>query len=97
METESKPTQYDVTATVISQKGTCHAGYKVGNQLCFVGTTICGAPVCLSALDCMLSSVISLRYGANYPWAPEGTIRLACPDAGSPVVFELKRIPPVEG
>lgn len=96
MDTKPEPTQYDVIATVISQKGTCHTGYKVGDRLCFFGTSISGAPVCLSALDCMLSSVISLRYGANYPWAPEGTIQLACPDAENPVVFELKRVPPVE-
>ncbi len=92
MNQPEKPKQYDVFATVISQKGTCHAGYHVGDQICFGNNSITGAPICYSALDSIFSSVMVLRYGGSFPWAPDGTIQLACPDAESPVVFELKRV-----
>ncbi len=92
MENPGKPEEYDVSATVISQKGTCHAGYKVGDTITFCSNSISGEPICLFALDSMLSSVMALRYGAEFPWAPVGTTQLACPDAESPVVFELKRL-----
>ncbi|MEN6435041.1 MAG: TIGR04076 family protein [Anaerolineaceae bacterium] len=98
MESTHKPEQFDVIATVVSQKGLCHAGYKAGDQIAFCQNSISGAPVCYSALDCLLSSVILLRYGASYPWTPDGIVQLACPDAENPVVFELKRqIPNNEG
>jgi uncharacterized repeat protein (TIGR04076 family) len=92
MEAKHEPEQYDVVATVISQKGLCHAGYKVGDQIHFGQNSISGAPICYSALDCLLSTVILLRNGATYPWSPEGIVQLACPDAENPVVFELKRM-----
>ena len=77
----------------LSARKHLHAGYKVGDQLFLLAQPSAVRLSASSALDCMLSSVISLRYGANYPGRRKD--HSAClPRCESPVVFELKRIPP---
>ena len=50
METKEMPEKgYKMIARVVSQKGTCGFGYKVGDEVVFDGETIQGR-ICLSAL-----------------------------------------------
>jgi len=84
---------YKIIARVVSQKGTCGFGHKVGDQVVFDGETIQGR-VCLSALYSFIPKVYAMRYGATFPWLKENkdAATHACPDAFNPVVFEICRV-----
>ena len=85
-------TGYKVVARVISQKGTCGFGHKVGDTVVFDGETVQGR-VCLSALYSFLPKVFDMRYGADFPWLKDRDVSThACPDACNPVVFEIRRV-----
>jgi len=84
---------YKIIARVVSQKGTCGFGYKVGDEVVFDGETIQGR-ICLSALYSFIPKVYAMRYGATFPWLKENedVASHACPDAANPVVFEICRV-----
>ena len=85
-------TAYKIVAKVISQKGTCGFGHKVGDTVVFDGETVEGR-VCFSALYSFLPKVFAMRYGANFPWLDDKDVAThACPDAYNPVVFEIRRV-----
>ena len=89
---EFEDTGYKVIARVISQKGTCGFGHKVGDPVVFDGETVQGR-ACLSALYSFLPKVFAMRYGANFPWLDDKDVAThACPDAYNPVVFEIRRV-----
>jgi uncharacterized repeat protein (TIGR04076 family) len=89
---EFEDTAYKVVATVISQKGTCSFGHKVGDTVVFDGEIVEGR-VCLSALYSFLPKVFAMRHGANFPWLDDRDVSThACPDAHDPVVFEIRRV-----
>lgn len=82
---------YEVVAKVISQKGTCGAEHKVGDEWTIGDKTPQG--ICLSAFDVLCPSIRTLRYGGTFPWEDNPDVTsIACPDAQNPVVFELRRI-----
>ena len=82
---------YDVKVQVISQKGTCGAGHKVGDEWTISSKTPEG--ICLSAFDALSPGLRVLMFGGSYPWSDDpDTATAACPDAANPVVFELKRV-----
>ncbi len=82
---------YDVKVKVISQKGTCGAGHKVGDEWTISGKTPEG--ICLSAFNALIPSLRVLMFGGSFPWSDDSdTATAACPDAANPVVFELKRV-----
>jgi uncharacterized repeat protein (TIGR04076 family) len=82
---------YDVEITVVSQKGTCGAGHKVGDKWIITNTTPAG--ICLSVYPCIESCIDVLKYGGTFPWSEDpDKSRAVCPDPGNPVVFELRRI-----
>lgn len=82
---------YDVKVKVISQKGTCGAGHKVGDEWTISGKTPEG--ICLSAFNALIPSLRVLMFGGSFPWSDDpDTATAACPDAANPVVFELKRV-----
>ena len=82
---------YDVVAKVVSQKGTCAAEHKVGDQWVIGSKTPEG--ICLSAFNALFSSLRVLRYGGSFPWSTDPDVTtVACPDAQNPVVFELRRL-----
>jgi len=93
-EGSSEDKGYRIIVKVISQKGTCQFGHKVGDTVVFDGETIQGR-ICLSALYSFLPKVFALRYGANFPWLKEDkdASTHACPDAFNPTVFEVRRVP----
>ena len=82
---------YDVLVKVISQKGTCAAEHKVGDEWVIGSKSPEG--LCLSALHSMFMQARVLRFGGTFPWSEDpDTATMACPDAENPVVFELRRI-----
>ncbi len=80
----------EVTARVISQKGTCVAGHKVGDEFVIGQETPPG--LCSWAFYALFPFSQVLRFGGAFPWEkdPDKAI-VACPDADNPVVFELRR------
>jgi uncharacterized repeat protein (TIGR04076 family) len=82
---------YDVAARIVSQKGTCGAQHKVGQEWVIGGKTPDG--ICLSAFNAIFPAVRVLMFGGSFPWSDDpDTATAACPDAANPVVFELKRV-----
>jgi len=81
-----------VEAKVISQKGTCALGHKVGDVVEFTETGVKGK-ICLHALYSMLPAVFAMMFEARFPWLSNPDVKThACPDAANPVVFEITRI-----
>ncbi len=82
---------YDVVAKVVSQKGTCGAEHKVGNQWIIGSKTPEG--ICLSAFNALFPNLRVLKFGGSFPWSTDPDVStVACPDAHNPVVFELRRL-----
>jgi uncharacterized repeat protein (TIGR04076 family) len=81
----------EIVAKVISQKGTCHAGHRVGDEFTFGLNN--PADLCSWAFHTIFPSAQVLLFGGTFPWEknPDKT-RVACPDPDNPVVFELRRI-----
>jgi uncharacterized repeat protein (TIGR04076 family) len=87
---------YDVSIKIVSQKGHCEAGHKVGDEW-LVTTADQKLPpgLCMFAWDSISPMLKVLMFGGSFPREPDAdTARLACVDAENPVVFELKRIHP---
>jgi uncharacterized repeat protein (TIGR04076 family) len=83
--------QRQVIARVVSQKGTCEAGHKVGDEFPVGSLTPTG--MCPFAFCALFPFATVLQYGGAFPWEkdPDKTT-VACPDAENPVVFELRRV-----
>ena len=85
------PEVHQVGIKVISQKGTCHAGHKVGDEWVIGSKTPEG--ICMGAFHTIYPTLFSMIIGAPM-WGPDpGVIKLACADSDNPVVFELRRLP----
>ena len=80
----------DIIAKVVSQKGTCEAGHKVGEEIVIGQQTPSG--MCSWAFYTLFPFAEVLQYGGSFPWEkdPDKTT-VACPDPTNPVVFELRR------
>ena len=77
---------------VVSQKGTCSAGHKTGDE--FAITDITPSGVCAWAFYTLFPFAEVLQYGGSFPWEKDpDRATVACPDAQNPVVFELRRSP----
>ncbi len=83
--------RYEVLVKVVSQKGTCARGHKVGDLWIVGGVTPEG--LCMGALAPLIPDIRVLWLGGSLPWSgdPE-SCTVACPDPDNPVVFELRRI-----
>jgi len=82
---------YDVEVKVISQKGECGRGHKVGDSWIIGNKTVEG--ICQSAYIGILPEVRVLRFGGEFPWAEDkDTTTVACPDGNNPVIFQLRRL-----
>ena len=82
---------YGVVVKVVSQKGTCAAEHKVGNQWVIGSKTPEG--ICFSAFNTLSPNLRVLRFGGSFPWSSDPDVStVACPDAQNPVVFELRRL-----
>ena len=81
---------FDVIARVISQKGTCAAGHKVGDE--FVIGQKTPPAFCSWAFHALSPFAQVLQFGGSFPWEDDPNMTtVACPDPGNPVVFELRR------
>jgi uncharacterized repeat protein (TIGR04076 family) len=82
-----------IVARVISQKGTCEFGHKIGDEF-FIGQTT-PAGMCSWAFYTLFPFAQALQWGGSFPWEkdPDKTT-VACPDPANPVVFELRRVQP---
>jgi uncharacterized repeat protein (TIGR04076 family) len=84
---------YAVKLKVISQKGTCEAGHKVGDEFDCMGLSPGG--ICLFAFNAIMPFLTPLMFGGTFPWSDDpDKVEVVCPDAANPVVFELQRIQP---
>jgi uncharacterized repeat protein (TIGR04076 family) len=81
----------NVIAKVISQKGTCEAGHRVGDEFGIGEMTPPG--MCPWAFYTLFPFAVVLQFGGSFPWeADADKTTVACPDPGNPVVFELRRV-----
>ena len=79
----------DVIAKVISQKGTCSAGHKVGDEFVIGQETPPG--LCSWAFYTVFPFAKVLQLGGSFPWEDDpNRTTVACPDPANPVVFELR-------
>ena len=79
----------DVIAKVISQKGTCAAGHKVGDE--FVIGQKTPPELCSWAFYTVFPFAKVLQLGGSFPWEDDpNRTTVACPDPANPVVFELR-------
>jgi len=87
----SQTTWYKVVAKVLSQKGSCAANHKVGEEFMIGDMTPEG--MCSWAFYSMFPFVSVLQSGGSFPWEEsEGKGTVVCPDPINPVVFELRRV-----
>lgn len=83
--------RYEVAVKVISQKGTCGAEHKVGEEWVIGYKTPQG--ICFSAFNALYPAIQMLLFGGSFPWETDPDVAtIACPDAENPVVFELRRL-----
>ena len=81
-----------IIARVASQKGSCEAGHKLGDEF-VIDPAKTPAGMCLWALYTLFPFAEVLQFGGSFPWEKEtGKARVACPDPDNPVVFELRRV-----
>jgi uncharacterized repeat protein (TIGR04076 family) len=81
----------EVIITVISQKGSCEAGHKVGDEFRIADKTPAG--MCPWAFYALFPFISPLMFGGSFPWEEDKDKAIvACPDPANPVVFELKRL-----
>jgi uncharacterized repeat protein (TIGR04076 family) len=81
-----------ITARVISQKGCCEAGHKLGDEFEIGECTPEG--LCSWAFYTLFPFAQALKFGGSFPWEKDkDKTTVACPDPDNPVVFELIRHP----
>ena len=82
--------RYEVAVKIISQKGTCEYGHKVGEE--WVLKTKTPEGICLSAFNALYPYARTFMFGGAHSWdADKDVTTVACPDPDNPVVFELRR------
>lgn len=82
---------HKVAVKVTSQKGSCAAQHKVGDEWVIQDRTPPG--MCLAAFYALYPDARVLAFGGQFPWQTDPDITMAaCPDAANPVVFELRRL-----
>lgn len=80
----------EVVARIISQKGTCVAGHKVGDEFVIGEETPSG--MCSWAFCTLFPFAEVLQFGGSFPWEDEpNKATVACPDPANAVVFEVRR------
>ncbi len=82
---------FEVTTKVISQKGHCAMGHKVGDRFVMADKTPSG--MCSWAFHSLFPFLTVLQFGGSFPWENDrDKTTVACPDPTNPVVFELQRL-----
>ena len=87
-----------VVLKIVSVKGTCNAGHKVGQEFDLskeftLGYREDGKALCPSAFHAVFPSWRVLRFGGEMPWEENKDLaHVARPDPVNPLVMELRRI-----
>ncbi|MFC2063394.1 TIGR04076 family protein [Chloroflexota bacterium] len=80
----------NIKAKVISQKGICTAGHKVGDTFIIGETTPPG--LCCWAFQSLFPFVSTLHFSGSFDYESDPTqTTTACPDAANPVVFQITK------
>ena len=80
-----------ISVRVISQKGTCDAGHRVGDEWVIEDKTPEG--ICAFAFTSLFHLLTPLMFGGAFPWEDDSDVTtVAYPDPANPVVFELRRL-----
>jgi uncharacterized repeat protein (TIGR04076 family) len=80
-----------VRVKVLSQKGHCEAGHKVGDEWLVGEKTPEG--MCIFAFASLLPFITPLMFGGAFPWEKDADKTTAvCPDPDNPVIFEIRRV-----
>ena len=83
--------RYDILIKVISAKGTCPNGHKVGDEWVIKRKTPEG--ICLGAFGTLLPFIRVLTFGGEFPWSTDPDVAtIACPDAENSLVYEIRRL-----
>ena len=83
--------RFDVVIKVISQKGSCDNGHKVGDE--WVIRTKTAEGICLWAFNTLYPAAEALMSGGSFPWEDDPDVaHIACPDRETPRVFQLRRL-----
>jgi uncharacterized repeat protein (TIGR04076 family) len=81
-----------VRVRVISQRGHCEAGHKVGDEWVVGETTPQG--MCTFAFASLFPFITPMMFGGSFPWEKDPDVTtVPCPDAENPVIFEISRLP----
>jgi len=84
--------EYEVLIRVVSQKGTCSQGHKVGDEWA-IRERKTPEGMCISAFNALYSNARVLMFDGVLPWTPDPDVsEIACPDVHNPVVFEIRRL-----
>lgn len=80
----------DIVARVVSQRGTCSAGHRAGDEFIIGQRTPPG--LCSWAFYTLFPFAETLQFGGSFPWEKDpARCTIACPDPENPVIFELRR------
>jgi len=95
--TEEEYKSYPVRIKVVSQKGWCGMCHQVDDEWLykFEPGKVPDVPnICPEAFHSLFIYIKPLLWGAVIPFPTQDpdTFLVTCPDAGNPVVFELKRL-----
>jgi uncharacterized repeat protein (TIGR04076 family) len=83
--------RFTVKIKVISQKGICAAGHKVGDEYIIDRHT--PESFCIFAYSALDPDIRTLMFNGAYPWSEDKDVYIGCcPDPVNPVVFEVRRI-----
>jgi uncharacterized repeat protein (TIGR04076 family) len=87
-----------VILKIVSVKGTCAAGHKVGQEFDLskdfsLGYSGASGAICPSAFYALFPSWRVLRHAGELPYEEDKEkAHVACPDPFNPVVLELRRV-----
>ncbi len=79
-----------LSAEVVSVKGECSAGHKVGDTFqlsCWDSGGLCGF-----FYHDIFPSLSVMQFGGKYPWSSGDELTLECPDRENAVTFLLRRL-----
>ena len=83
---------HDVSIKVVSQKGYCAMGHKVGDEWVINGYSTPGG-ICMGAFGAIFPIVGVMAFDGKFPWAKDPDCEaVACADAQNPVIFEVRRL-----
>jgi uncharacterized repeat protein (TIGR04076 family) len=83
--------EYRIMCKVVEMRGgqQCEAGHFVGEMFEFKER---GTDMCVWAMTAAFPMYSVLKFGGSFPWEADPNLAYAaCPDAGNPVIFELRR------